>query len=72
MGKKSRWFRKIKIALNLNGNQQLVTGKRIQLINSLDGDSTEEFTWLIQGQGNIQIEAGASHTGTDIATINLK
>lgn len=72
MGKRSRWLRKIKVALKLNKNQELISGKDITLVNSIDGDSSQQFTWLIKGSGSVNLEAGTSHTGTDSATIQLK
>ncbi len=72
VGKKSRWLRKIKVALKLNKNQTIITGKKIILVTNIDGDSSQQFTWLIKGKGSIGIEAGTSHTGIDTATINLK
>ncbi len=73
MGKRSRWLRKIKVALvNLNKNQQIISGRKITLVTSIDGDSSQQFTWLIKGKGTIRVEAGTSHTGIDTATINLK
>ena len=72
MGKKSRWLRKIKVAVTLNKNQQIISGREITLVNSIDGDSTKKFSWLIKGNGSVGIEAGTSHTGIDTATIKLK
>lgn len=72
MGKKSRWLRKIKVAVTLNKNQQIISGREITLVNSIDGDSTKKFSWLIKGNGSVSIEAGTSHTGIDTATIKLK
>jgi hypothetical protein len=72
IGKKSRWLRKIKVVLKLNKNQSIITGKKITLIDSIDGDSFQQFTWLIKGKGSIGLEAGTSHTGMDSATIQLK
>lgn len=72
MGQKSRWFRNIKVEIKLKKGQQLITGKKIELINSIEGDGTKQFTWLVQGNGSVIIEAGTSHTGTDKATIKLK
>lgn len=71
MGKRSRWLQKIKVGLKLNNNQEVISGKKIQLINSIDGDSSKELKWLIKGNGSITIEAGAAHTGTSNATIKL-
>ena len=72
MGKRSRWLRKIKVAVKLSKKQQLISGKEITLVTSIDGDSSQQFTWLIKGTGSIGLEAGTSHTGIDTKKINLK
>ena len=72
MGKRSRWLRKIKVAIQLNKKQQLITGNKITLLTSIDGDSSQQFTWLVKGKGSVHLEAGTSHTGIDKATIQLK
>ena len=72
MGEKSRWLRKIKVAIGLNKNQELISGRKITLVNSIDGDSSIHFTWLIKGKGSVSLEAGTSHTGIDKTTITLK
>jgi hypothetical protein len=72
MGKRSRWLQKIKVAVALNKGQELLSGKKIQLLNSLNGNGSQTLSWLIKGKGSVTIEAGAAHTGTDTTTINLK
>lgn len=72
MGKRSRWLRKIKVAVKLGKNQEIISGQEITLLTSIDGDSSQKFSWLIKGKGNVVIEAGTSHTGSDSATIKLK
>lgn len=72
MGSRSRWLRKIKVELKLNKNQQIISGREIILVNNIDGDSSQKFSWLIKGKGNVKLEAGTSHTGSDSATIKLK
>ena len=72
MGSRSRWLRKIKVELKLNKNQQIISGKKIILVNNIDGDSSQKFSWLVKGKGNVKLEAGTSHTGSDSATIKLK
>ncbi|GGG96686.1 hypothetical protein GCM10011416_13170 [Polaribacter pacificus] len=72
MGKRSRWLRKIKVALNLQKGQEIITGRKITLVGSIDGGSSVKFTWLIKGKGSVGLEAGAAHTGTKKATIQLK
>ena len=72
MGKRSRWLRRVKVAIGLKKNQELISGRKITLLTSIDGDSSVKFTWLVKGKGSVNIEAGTSHTGTDTTTINLK
>ena len=72
MGKRSRWLRRIKVDIKLKANQELMSGRKIQLLNSIDGDSSTQITWLVKGKGTVQIEAGTAHTGSDKATITLK
>lgn len=72
MGKRSRWLRKIKVAINLTKNQTLISGKKITLVNSINGDDSIQFTWLIKGKGTVRLEAGTSHTGIDTTTVQLK
>lgn len=72
MGKRSRWLRKIKVAINLNKNQELISGRKITLVDNIDGDKSVQFTWLVKGKGNVELEAGTSHTGIDKATVKLK
>ena len=73
MGSRSRWLRRIRVAVvKLGKNQQIISGKDIELVSNIKGDSSKRFTWLIKGKGNVRIEAGTSHTGTDTTTIKLK
>ena len=72
MGEKSRWLRKIKVAIGLNKKQELISGRKITLVNSIDGDSSIQFTWLIKGKGSVSLEAGTSHTGIDKTNVTLK
>ncbi len=72
MGRKSRWLRRIKVAITLTKKQQLISGRSITLVPSINGDSSQQFTWLVKGKGKVSLEAGTSHTGIDTKTINLK
>ena len=71
MGERSRWLRRVKVELKLTNSQELLSGRKIQLINNIEGDSSKEITWLIKGKGNVTVSAGAAHTGVSNATINL-
>ncbi|MCC1485055.1 M14 family metallopeptidase [Winogradskyella immobilis] len=72
MGDRSRWLRQINVDIKLGNNQELISGRKHQLINTIAEDSSVQLTWLIKGKGSLNLTAGAPHTGTDNASINLK
>lgn len=71
MGDRSRWLRKVKIALETSGDQVILSGKKIELIDRIDGDQSMTVSWLIKGKGAVKITAGAAHTGNDEITVKL-
>ncbi|KOF04214.1 peptidase [Roseivirga seohaensis] len=72
MGTRSRWLRPIVVEVKLGKDQEVISGRRIMTINNLEGDGSQQFTWLVKGKGSVQIEAGAPHAGIDNVTVNLK
>ncbi|HEY9116337.1 MAG TPA: peptidase, partial [Roseivirga sp.] len=72
MGARSRWLRNIRVQLKLGNGQQIVSGRNVQQISSISGDSSEQLTWLVKGSGNLTIEAGAPHVGFISTNVNLK
>jgi len=71
LGERSYWVKRINVKLNIAGNQSLISGKKIQVLNSLEGLSSKELTWLIKGSGKIILEAGSPTTGTKRTEISL-
>ncbi|MET0299562.1 MAG: M14 family metallopeptidase [Flavitalea sp.] len=71
VGEKSYWLKKVKIAVNTSGNQSVISGKKIQLLNNLNGGEAFQLTWLLKGTGRVTIEAGAPTTGTVKKDITL-
>ena len=71
MGERSRWLRQINIDLEVGNNQEIISGRKHQLIKSIEGDSSVELTWLVKGKGKVTLKAGAPHTGIANASINL-
>ena len=71
LGERSYWVKRINVKLNLAGNQSVVSGKKIQVLNSLEGLSSKELTWLVKGSGKIVLEAGSPTTGTKRTEISL-
>jgi hypothetical protein len=41
-------------------------------VKRLEGDQFAEFSWLINGKGQVKIDAGALNTGTVTSIIELK
>jgi len=64
LGEKTYWVKRINVRLNMNNNQSVLSGKRIQVLNSMEGYSSKELTWLVRGTGKIEVEAGSPTTGT--------
>lgn len=71
LGERSYWVKRINVKLNTGNGQSLISGKKIQLLNSLEGLSSKELTWLIKGSGKITLEAGSPTTGTKRIEISL-
>lgn len=71
LGERSYWVKRIGVKLNTSGNQSVLSGKKIQLLNSLEGYGTQQLSWLIKGSGKLSIEAGSPTTGTKTIDLNL-
>jgi len=72
LGAKSRWLRRIKVTLKLGKDQEIISGKKIELIRSVGADDSKTLTWLVKGKGSVEIEAGAAHTGVVSTNVKLK
>lgn len=72
MGARSRWLRNTKVELQLSNGQEVISGRKIQMLGSIGGDSSEQLTWLVKGSGSLTIEAGAPHLGFVSTNLNLK
>ena len=71
LGERSYWVKRISVKLTTASGQSIVSGKKSQLLNSVEGFSTQKLTWLVKGNGTVSIEAGSPATGTKKATVPL-
>jgi hypothetical protein len=71
LGEKNYWLKRLNVKLETPGNQTVISGKKSQLINNLDGLGSQQLTWLVKGSGTITIEAGSPTTGTKRQEIKL-
>lgn len=72
IGRKNMWTRIMRISLEPQAGQGLLSGQKVQRIDPLDGDQSADFTWLINGKGSVILSAGALNTGIIATTIDLK
>jgi len=71
VGDRSYFLKKIAVKLNLNSNQTVVSGRKMQTIESIAGKAYKELTWLVKGNGKISIEAGSPTTGNTSIPLTL-
>lgn len=71
LSERSYWVKRINVRVNTTGNQAVISGKKNQLLNSLEGYGLQQVTWLIKGSGKVTIEAGSPTTGTKKVEISL-
>ena len=71
LGERTYWVKRINVRLNISNNQSVISGKKIQLLNSLEGYSVKELSWLVKGAGKVILEAGSPATGIKKLEISL-
>ena len=69
LGERSRWLRKVRVDISKDA-KDLVAGDKKQLIRSIGAFEKASVSWIVKGSGNVDIKAGAAHTG--FATLNVK
>lgn len=69
LGERSRWLRKVRVDISKDA-KDLVAGDKKQLIRSIGAFGKTSVSWIVKGGGNVDIKAGAAHTG--FATLNVK
>ncbi len=71
LGERSYWVKRINVKVNSSGNQTVISGKKIQVLNALEGYGSQKLTWLIKGTGKLTIEAGSPTTGSKSIDVTL-
>ncbi len=69
LGEKSYWVKRINVKMNTTGT--ILSGKKIQVLNSLEGYSTQQLSWLIKGSGKVTVETGSPTTGSKKIELSL-
>jgi hypothetical protein len=71
IGDRSYFLKKIVLKVNINANQTIVSGRKTQSLEGIQGKEFKEITWLIKGTGKITIDAGSPTTGSKSIAVNL-
>jgi hypothetical protein len=71
LGERSYWVKRIVVHVATTGNQSVISGRKFQTLNSIEGYGTQQLSWLIKGTGKITIEAGSPSAGSKTIDINL-
>lgn len=71
IGDRSYFLKKIVVKVNTNTNQSVVSGRKTQTLESIQGKEFKELTWLIKGNGKVTIDAGSPTTGSKSIEVSL-
>lgn len=70
LGERSYFLKKLKVAVQTD-KQQIVGGRKITLLPSLEAASSQSFSWLIKGTGKVTIEVGCPTAGVKNVDVTL-
>ena len=71
VGERSYWVKKINVSLIPSGNQTILSGRKNQAIDAIEGKGNKSLSWLIRGAGTVNINAGSPTSGTTILDVSL-
>jgi hypothetical protein len=71
LGERTYWVKRIVVKVNATGNQSVISGRKFQTLNSIEGYGSQQLSWLIKGSGKITIDAGSPSAGSRTIEINL-
>src|SRR5690606_13645261 len=71
VGERSYFLKRVAVNVKTTGNQKIVSGHKMQTLDTIDGRGTVELSWIVQGNGNLTIEAGSLNTGKKEIEVSL-
>lgn len=71
IGERSYWVKRVNVKFNTAKNQTIISGKRSQLLDTLEGNSTQTISWLVKGAGKSSVEIGSPTTGFKTIDVTL-
>jgi hypothetical protein len=61
----------VNVKFNTAKNQTIISGKKSQLLNALEGNSAQTLSWLVKGTGKSSVEVGSPTTGFKTIDVTL-
>lgn len=71
LGERNYFLKKVKVALQTAAKQEVIGGRRVHLLNSVEANGSISFSWIVKGTGKLVVEAGCPTAGTKTIEINL-
>jgi len=71
IGERSYWVKRVNVKFNTAKNQTIISGKKSQLLNALEGNSAQILSWLVKGTGKSSVEVGSPTTGFKTIDVTL-
>jgi len=71
VGERSYWVKKLSVKVILQANQTVISGRKNQTIDAIQGQGNQTLSWLIKGSGKLTINAGSPTSGTKTVEISL-
>ncbi|WP_205500731.1 M14 family metallopeptidase [Rufibacter psychrotolerans] len=72
IGDKTKWVQKVRVTLKLTNGQQVVSGNPVQLSNALAGGAKFQVSWVVKGNGYVQVEASSPTAGKQSKEVYLR
>ncbi|WP_207430389.1 M14 family metallopeptidase [Sabulibacter ruber] len=72
MGDKTKWVQKVKVILKLSDSQKIISGNKIHLSKALAGGEKFQVSWVVEGNGYIQVEASSPTAGKQSKEVYLR
>ncbi len=70
VGAQSYFTKYVRVELKLDG-QNILQGLRLSTLPYLDAGQANEFSWIVEGKGKFEIEAGSPQSGYVAETVTL-
>lgn len=71
LGERLKWVQKTVIRLETGSDQEVLSGRTVEVLSAIEGGRSEARSWLIRGEGELSLKAGAENTGFDERIIKL-